>query len=83
MKQDEIDFLRLLRARCSFIDRDGVKHKESPREIINSEGFPIHHKRAWFILRKICRRGWYDYGVTLDLGCLTEKGVQEIDVIIE
>jgi len=35
MKQDEIDFLRLLRARCSFIDRDGVKHKESPREIIN------------------------------------------------
>lgn len=28
----------------------------------------MHHKRCWYLLEKWCRMGFYDYGVTLDLG---------------
>ena len=28
----------------------------------------IHHKRCWYLLEKWSRLGFYDYGVTLDLG---------------
>lgn len=46
-----------------------------PRHLINS-GHPEcpHHKRAWMMLEKWAGRGWYDSGVTDDLGWLTERG---------
>lgn len=48
------------------------KSKEvTVRDIINITRIP--HKRAWYILDKWCRKGWYSYGVTLDLGWLTVK----------
>ena len=45
-----------------------------PRDIINASDFYMHHKRAWYLLQKWCSKGWYDYGVTLDLGWLTDEG---------
>ena len=51
--------------------------KKSVRDIINESGFPFHHKRAWFLLEKWCGKGWYEYGVTLDLGWLTEEGIEK------
>lgn len=49
---------------------DGV----SVRNLIQSEDFPIHHKRAWYLLEKWSDRGWYDYGVNLELGWLWDEG---------
>lgn len=63
MKQDEKDFLVEI-----------FKTNKKPREIINSSDFEINYKRAWFLLRKWCDKDIYDYGVTLDLGWLTEDG---------
>lgn len=45
-----------------------------PRDIVNRAGFYMHHKRAWYLLEKWSNKGWYDYGTTLDLGWLTDKG---------
>lgn len=36
----------------------------------------INAKRAQFLLLKWCRQGYYEYGVSLDLGRLTPKGMQ-------
>ena len=44
----------------------------SPRDII-SDG-PENHKRCWRWLEKWERKGWYEFGVSLDLGWLTDKG---------
>ena len=40
----------------------------TPREIVNILRGYIHHKRCWYYLQKWCGLGFYDYGVTLDLG---------------
>lgn len=45
---------------------------KTPREIINT--FPINHKRAWYLLEKWCRQDKYEYGVSLDLGWICDKG---------
>jgi hypothetical protein len=49
-----------------------VDRRMWPRDIIPTIG--IHCKRCWYLLKKWSRKGWYDYGVTVDLGWLTEKG---------
>lgn len=49
------------------------------RDLINSDECPMHYKRAWRILEKWCDKGWYSYGVTLDLGWLTEAGLGQAD----
>ena len=69
MKEDERKFLIDVFCRC----QNGV----TPRDIINEEGFPIHYKRAWYLLDKWADKGWYDYGVTSDLGWLTDKGKEK------
>jgi hypothetical protein len=73
MKQDEKNFLMQFFQRCQ-----GKKLLEqiTPRDLINEPGFNIHYKRAWYLLEKWSNRGLYDYGVTSDLGWLTEKGKQ-------
>lgn len=52
------------------------KEGKSPRDIINEPNFSIPHKRAWYFLEKWTDKGWYEYGVTLDLGWVTEKGME-------
>jgi hypothetical protein len=49
----------------------------NPRNLIQSAGFRLNYKRAWFLLGKWGTKGWYEYGVTLDLGWMTDKGLQE------
>lgn len=46
----------------------------TPRKIINLNRHRINHKRAWYLLSKWEKKGWYEYGTTLDLGWMTEKG---------
>ena len=40
----------------------------TPRVIVNILRGYIHHKRCWYYLQKWSDLGFYDYGVTLDLG---------------
>jgi hypothetical protein len=66
MKPDERAFLLAVAA---------MPPGEYARDVINRDGLGIHHKRCWYLLRKWARKGWYDYGVTLDLGRLTSVGM--------
>lgn len=43
-----------------------------PRDISREIGIP--HKRAKYLLSKWTDKGWYNYGVSLDLGWITQKG---------
>jgi len=73
MRKDEKAFF----LRCvNEITNHGINElrKNSPRMIINEPGFPVHHKRAWYLLEKWSDKGWYDYGVSLDMGWITEEG---------
>lgn len=44
-----------------------------PRDLIQTGKYG-HYKRCWYMLDKWTRLGWYDYGVTADLGWLTAEG---------
>ena len=59
MKEDEIKFFRLCYRYIS---------KYSPRELINIIIDFIPYKRCWYYLDKWDRLGFYNYGVTEDLG---------------
>lgn len=60
MKLDEINFFKT----CYKYRMNGV----SIRGIINILKFFINYKRCWYLLKKWSRLGFYNYGVTLDLG---------------
>lgn len=60
MKLDEINFFKT----CYEYRKNGV----SIREIINILKFFINYKRCWYLLKKWSELGFYNYGVTLDLG---------------
>ena len=60
MKLDEINFFKT----CYKYRNKGV----SIREIINILKFFINYKRCWYLLKKWSGLGFYNYGVTLDLG---------------
>lgn len=60
MKHDELAFLTI----CYIYKNSGL----TIREAINSVTNIIHYKRCWYLLEKWNRLGFYDYGVTLDLG---------------
>lgn len=47
---------------------------KTPRELIDRGDFPINKKRAYYLLEKWVDKGWYEYGVCIDLGWLTELG---------
>ena len=66
MKEDERKLLIELQNRS--------KTGEPPyvREIINELG--INEKRATYICEKWTNKGWYDYGVNILAGWLTEAG---------
>lgn len=42
--------------------------KLSPRDVVHLLDGVIHHKRCWYYLAKWGSLGFYDYGVTEDLG---------------
>lgn len=60
MKKDEICFF----IACWFFRNKGI----SVRKVISMMGEIIHYKRCWYLLEKWDRLGFYNYGVTLDLG---------------
>lgn len=72
MKDDEKRFFRL----CFEVGRkihNGLDYPYSyvtPRNLIFilEQCGVINHKRAWYLLEKWSELGFYDYGVTLDLG---------------
>lgn len=47
--------------------------RSHPRDI--AERLNINHKRACAIFEKWTRRGWYNYGVCIDLGWLERSGL--------
>lgn len=51
------------------------------RDIINKS--EIGKKKAWLYLAKWGRKGLYDYGITLELGGLTEEGKKIIKLLEE
>ncbi len=71
MKLDEKVFLLAL-----------YSHGETPRQLIYSGTVPINHKRARSLLEKWFKKGWYDFGVTLDLGWLTSKGISKAKEVL-
>jgi len=74
-KADEIYFWHRVKAEIGLYAEAGRTNRKYVRDIINEPDFPIHHKRAWMMLYKWARRGYYDYGVTVDLGWVTPEGM--------
>lgn len=77
MKPDEQKFLLEVYEQCRCSYDQHIQEGNWPRDIINSPGFLMHYKRAWYLLEKWCRKDWYEYGVTLDLGWLTPRGIEK------
>jgi hypothetical protein len=73
IKDDERQFWEIMHRRCRKIGH--TTGGEKPRDIINGHDFFIEPKRAWYLLEKWAGRGLYDYGTSLDMGWLTEKGI--------
>lgn len=68
MKPDE---QRLLAAVATMHPADNV------RDVIVATG--INRKRAHYLLEKWSNKGWYDYGVAVDLGWLEADGYRAAD----
>jgi hypothetical protein len=49
----------------------------TPREVIRTYFPESIHKQLGYYLEKWERKGWYEYGVSLDMGWMTSKGVTE------
>ena len=86
MKPDEKHFFLMVANECS---NHGVSRTENekrlykegkfewnkcPRWLMNQPEFEMAQKRAWYLLKKWTNEGWYDYGVNLELGWITEEG---------
>ena len=56
---------------------------ESVRDIINQLQPEIPRKRMWWYLTKWNSKGYYNYGVNLELGWLEEKGIRTFRSWIE
>ena len=77
MKKDEEKFFRLCYKYIKHI-RDNIYNGEySPRDLINIIEEWLPHKRAWYYLKKWDRLGFYNYGVTLDLGWLEDDKIPQ------
>ena len=64
-KQDEVKFIRLM------LKYNKIK---TPREIINNSN--IANKKCHYYLNKWIEKGYYNYGVALDKGWITKKGIE-------
>jgi hypothetical protein len=71
MKDDEKLFFRVCYEVGRIIDGADISwYYTDPRDVIfvMEQCGAIHHKRAWYLLKKWSGLGFYDYGTTLDLG---------------
>ena len=62
MKEDEKNLLLTLW-------ETGLTPRVANREILH-----MNHKRMWYILHKWTKKGWYDWGVSVELGWLEDEG---------
>lgn len=69
MKHDEKIFFVL----CYNLRRIGIM----PRAVVNMLNETIPHKRCWYYLEKWFGKGFYNYGVTLDLGWFEVENLPE------
>lgn len=69
MKEDEIKFFRTCYKYCPHL---GNENATSFRNIINILDEFINYKRCWYLLKKWSELGFYNYGVSLDLGWFEE-----------
>jgi hypothetical protein len=69
LKPDEREFLALVVA-------GNLRRKPplTPRDLIPKSG--LNEKRALYLLDKWADKGWYEYGVCVDLGWITPKGIK-------
>lgn len=65
MKPDERALLALLANRT---------HGICVRDVVIGSDVPL--KRAHYLLMKWAKKGWYQYGISLDLGWLTAEGLR-------
>ena len=65
MKPDEREFLTAVQRKDTNM---------TVREVVSH--LAINHKRAWFLLEKWARNGWYEWGAVIDMGWLTDAGRQ-------
>lgn len=70
MKSDERDYLLAL---CVEAAKPLLERK-MPYEVSHCLGIPL--KRAAYICEKWCRKGWYDYGVSVGMGWLETPGIE-------
>lgn len=72
MKEHEKIFFALCYNLCTRFSGNTsnveIKVTMHPRQIINALAGTIPRKRCWYYLDKWARRGFYDYGVNLELG---------------
>jgi hypothetical protein len=78
MKDDERRFLIWIKNNVGSPYTNPPLTGTSVRELINRPDFFMNYKRAWYVLGKWADKGWYEYGVSLDLGWLTDKGMDVI-----
>lgn len=69
MRDDERRFLIALTRKSEGCPPGRVPF---PRDLAAELRIPA--KRAAYLCGKWARRGWYDYGVNVDLGWLTDRG---------
>lgn len=69
MKDDEKAFFKTC---LKFISIQGVPNHDyktaTPRTIIKTISEFMNYKRCWYLLEKWGNKGFYNYGVTMDLG---------------
>lgn len=81
MKDEEKWFFKQVVERCDNTGKNIDEVWTFPRDIINESNFPFHYKRAWYFLEKWARKGLYNYGTSLDLGWIEEKGKKIYETI--
>lgn len=69
MRPDEVALLKAIQQRTSDV---WSPEYQSVRSIV--EGLGMNTKRADYILDKWDDKGWYEYGVCVDMGWLTDEG---------
>lgn len=77
MKEDEIKFFRLCYRYITHIRDKVYQGTYSPRDLIDIIDEWLPHKRAWYYLEKWDRLGFYNYGVTLDLGWIEDNKIPQ------
>lgn len=74
MKEDEKAFFRTCIRYCTIQDVQNHSNRGvTPRTIIKMLSEFINYKRCWYLLEKWTNKGFYNYGVTMDLGWFEEE----------